>query len=462
MPVSKTLQDFRTEAADCVEKARLVHSRLTADGKKDPAEWTDAEHSEFNQFMAAADAANERYKKQASLSQNVDRLNSFTADLDMPEPARQRQIDLSAGSNLNAPLVWNSLASRTEYANRNSNRFSNKLQRSWEPTQPSSQNAYASGTAEYTKDFNKWLRGSRAAEAKLASTGMSSDNEERGGYFQTSETFMSEIIKNVDDSVFVQGLSRVIMMPPAKQLGVRVRRQRASTFQWAGENTDTRPTRDTSLLYGKRYLIPNYLQGSTIISRDLLRNVPQAEAMVIEEIGVDLNYKLEPAFIAGDGNMKPLGLMVASADGISTARDFTSAATAFTFDDWSNLKYSLKMKYRSNATWMLHRNVLAATALLKDNNGRYLWEPSRTVGSPDVILGNPVVETEWMPSAVTSGLYYSIFGDFSYYWIVYEMGMEMQRLIETQAYTNEVEYLFRCKLDAQPVLEEAFSRGKRA
>ena len=42
------------------------------------------------------------------------------------------------------------------------------------------------------------------------------------------------------------------------------------------------------------------------------------------------------------------------------------------------------------------------------------------------------------------------------------LSMEMQRLIELRARTNENEYLFRCKLDAQPMLEEAFVRGKRA
>lgn len=457
--MAKTLQELRVEAADCVEKARLCNDRFCLNGRTS-ADWTDTEHEEFAAYMKAADNANAAFKRLKDITQSQDRLSALSEGLDMPEGDRRRERDTNDRPE-NMGIVWNSLAARTEYAGRNSTKFSQKLQRQWQRSQGTAHNPLAAGTAEYTQEFNKWLRGSRAAEAKLASLGMSSDNEERGGYFQTSESFMSEIIKNVDDAVFVQGLSRVIMMPPAKQLGVRVRRQRASTFTWAGENTDITPTRDTSLAYGKRYLIPSYLQGSTIISRDLLRNVPQAESMVIEEIGVDLNYKLEPAFIAGDGNQKPLGLMVASADGISSARDYTASALNFTFDDFSNMKYSLKTKYRASATWMLHRNVLAATALLKDGTGKYLWAPSRTIGSPDVILGNPVVETEWMPSAVTSGLYFGILGDFSYYWIVYEMGMEMQRLIETQAKTNEVEYLFRCKLDAQPVLEEAFVRGKR-
>lgn len=448
----KTLQDLRTESANYVEKARLFQEKQAADNKPTPQDWDTPAQEEFTNLMKAANEANAAYQKAFKLQESFEGLKGLVTDLDLPEPDRHRQQapNLQGASSI---ISWHAPMNR-------------RIERQWNRSTVNEGGRYGTGVPgqlSYETDWNRFLRGSRSAEAKLASTGMSSDNEERGGYFITSESFMSEIIKQVDDAVFVQGLSRVIMMPPARSLGVRVRRARASTFAWAGENTDTTPTLDTSLLYGKRYLTPNYLQGSTVISRDLLRNVPSAEGMVVEEIGIDLNYKLEPAFLTGDGNQKPLGLMTPSADGIDTSRDYTAtgAASTFTFDDFSNIKYSLKGKYRSKANWMLHRNVLAATALLKDGMGQYLWQPSRQVGFPDIILGSPVTETEWMPNAVSSGLYFALFGDFSYYWIVYEMGMEMQRLVESKAHTNEVEYLFRCKLDAQPVLAEAFVRGKR-
>lgn len=448
--MAKTLQDLRTEAADCVEKARLCNDRLSAEGKT-AIDWTPSEQEEFKALMTAANAANAAFKSMHKLTKDISSLGDLVTDLDQLEGDRVRSQAPVPGIHSNPR--WHSPLNKRHV-------------REWNRTSKNEGGIVGGvpGALSYDVDWNKWLRGSRAAEARLASTGMSSDNEERGGYFIASESFMSEIIKQVDDAVFVQALARVIMMPPGRALGVRTRRSRASTFAWAGENTDITPTRDTSLKYGKRYLIPNYLQGSTVISRDLLRNVPSAEGMVIEEIGVDLNYKLEPAFLTGDGNQKPLGLLTPSNDGIPTSQDYTSTGlvSTFTFDDFSNIKYSLKNKYRGKANWMLHRNVLAATAILKDGMGQYLWQPSRQINTPDVILGSPVTETEWMPSAVSSGLYFALFGDFSYYWIVYEMGMEMQRLVETQAKTNEVEYMFRLKLDAQPVLAEAFVRGKRA
>lgn len=327
------------------------------------------------------------------------------------------------------------------------------------------------GCDDYQRAFSSYLRGADPKgilrpggknDAQMAaSIGMNISDEERGGFFTASEAFSSEIIKNVDDSVYMQGLSRVIMMPPgAQSYGIRVRTNKASSFVFANENTDISGTFDTSLKYGKRVITPNKFQGACVMSKDLLRNYPGAEGMVIGELGINAAEVLEKAYLFADGNQKPLGVMVASNDGIDSGRDLTSGVVAkFGFDDFVQLKYNLKPKYRNTAHFMMHRYMLREISLLKDGEGRYLWEPSRQIGSPDLILGLPFTESEWMPSVFTTGGYYCILGDFQYYYIVWDMAMEMQRLIEMRAYTDEFVYLFRCKLDAAPVLPEAFTRG---
>ncbi len=451
-----TLQQLKDEQNKAIDMARDFKEKLEAAGKTTSDQYEPAEVEKINALCTAAETARTAYQKKNEINVNLDRLSQWTDEQNAPEPEKQRKRILDAsGNDANASIIqWQGLG-----YNRNQASLSRRLSRQWQKDEKASQS-----TADYHKAWLKYLGGnvSSGVMDKLASTGMSSDNEERGGYFIPSMQFMTDIIKQVDDEVYVQKMSRVIMMPAGRSLGARVRRARLSTFAWAGENTDITPTRDTTLAYGTRSLTPNYLQGSTIISRDLLRNVPSMEGMVLEEVGIDLGYKLEPAFIGGDGNQKPLGLMTPSTNGISTGRDFaTRKAINFSFDDFVVQKHNLKLKYRSNAQWMLHRYVLMQTALLKVGNGQYLWQQSRTVGEPDRILGLPAQETEWMPYVESSGQYYSILGDFSWYWIVWEMGMEMQRLIETQAKTNEVEYMFRCKLDAQPMLEEAFVRGVR-
>jgi HK97 family phage major capsid protein len=53
-----------------------------------------------------------------------------------------------------------------------------------------------------------------------------------------------------------------------------------------------------------------------------------------------------------------------------------------------------------------------------------------------------------------------MYADFSYYWIVDALDMEVQRLVELYAETNQVGFIGRLETDAMPVLEEAFVRLK--
>ena len=316
------------------------------------------------------------------------------------------------------------------------------------------------GCDEYQVAFSSYLKG-RDPAMMAGSTGMSVSEDERGGYFVASEAFSTELIKNVDDAVHMQAMSRVIMMPPGTQsYGLRVRRNKASSAIWGNENTDMTGIHDRSLSYGKRVLTPNWLLSSAIISKELVRNFPGAEGMVLGELGINNAEVIEQAALTGDGNMKPLGCLVPSDDGIDSSRDMTSGEVAnFTFDDFVALKYNLKPKYRPTAKWLLHRLMLKNIALLKDGEGRYLWQPSRVLGEPDQILGLGLTESEWMPSAMTTAAYYTILGNFEYYYFIYDMQMSMQRLNEMGAFTNEFIYLLRMKMDAAPILAEAFTRG---
>ena len=51
-------------------------------------------------------------------------------------------------------------------------------------------------------------------------------------------------------------------------------------------------------------------------------------------------------------------------------------------------------------------------------------------------------------------------GDFSYYHIVDALNMQVQRLTELYAESNQTGYIGRAEVDGMPVLEEAFARLK--
>ncbi len=101
-------------------------------------------------------------------------------------------------------------------------------------------------------------------------------------------------------------------------------------------------------------------------------------------------------------------------------------------------------------------------AKLKDGNGDYLWAESVRVGEPDMLLGLPAFDSEFAPNTFTTGLYVGLLGDFNHYWVADAMDLEIQRLEELYAATNQVGFIARFKTDAAPVLEEAFVRVKLA
>ena len=99
---------------------------------------------------------------------------------------------------------------------------------------------------------------------------------------------------------------------------------------------------------------------------------------------------------------------------------------------------------------------------LKDGEGRYLLQDNVAEADGMRLLGIPVVESEYAPNTFTTGLYVGLLGDMSYYWIAQSLDIQIRRLVELYANTDQVGFISRSELDAMPVLEEAFVRVKLA
>ncbi len=83
-------------------------------------------------------------------------------------------------------------------------------------------------------------------------------------------------------------------------------------------------------------------------------------------------------------------------------------------------------------------------------------------GEPDRLLNLPVAMSENAPNTLTTGLYVGILGEFSNYWIADALDMQVQRLTELYAETNQTGFIGRMESDGMPVLAEAFVRVKLA
>ena len=292
---------------------------------------------------------------------------------------------------------------------------------------------------------------------------LAQDNPTQAGYLVAPEQFVYELIKELADSTFMRQKAKVL--PPlknAQSLGYPTRTAGMSSFAWGTETQA--PTADTTLAFGKREFKPNPGTSEILISKTLIRNVPDANAVVRGEIAEEVDKNLETAYMTGTGAGQPLGLFVASNDGIPTARDVSAGntATEIKFDGLIEAKYSVKDKYQKNCEWIFNRLAIKQLAKLKNSDGQYIWQSSVVLGTPDMLLGRPVNSSEYAPSTFTTGLYVGIYGDLKNYWIVDSLAMEIQALFELYARTNQVDYLTRIETDGMPVVSAAFARVKLA
>ena len=287
------------------------------------------------------------------------------------------------------------------------------------------------------------------------------DNATQAGYLVAPEKFVSELIKEIDNALFFRQLAKVL--PPlqgAKSLGYPKRTSRITRAAWGTELST--PTTDSTLAFGKREFKPNPASAEILVSKTLIKNAPNVEQIVRDEMAFMYGELQEIAYMTGDGANKPLGVFTASPDGISTGRDFATGntATAITFDGLYEAKFGIKQQYQSKLQWIFHRDAVKMIAKIKDGDGQYIWQPSVVLDQADRLLGRAVNMSEYAPNTFTSGLYAGILGDFSNYWIVDSLSMEIQVLTELYARTNQVDYLARLETDGMPVLEESFARVK--
>lgn len=289
------------------------------------------------------------------------------------------------------------------------------------------------------------------------------ENPTQAGYLVPPQEFRMELIREIADATFMRTKARVL--PPlngAQSLGYPTRTAGMSSFSWGTELSA--PTPDTALVFGKREFKPRPGTSEILISKTLIRNMVGADALIRNEIAEDVGIGLETAYMTGNGANGPLGLFTNSVDGIPASRDVSTGntATEVKFDGLYEAKYSVKGQYQTNAEWIFHRLVVKQLAKLKDSDGQYIWQPSISMGTPDMLLGKPVNMSEFAPYTLTTGLYAGIFGDLKRYWICDSMNIEIQVLLELYARTNQVDYITRIETDGAPTLAAAFARVKLA
>jgi len=429
----------RLEArANLVNQAREILDRA----EEEERDLTAEEQEQWDNLLDRANDIQqqvEREQRQRALETGLQEPASVTV---RPDPANDRTEPAS--------LEFRSRGMQT----------ANQADPSW-MDQPEWRRLINISTGPYRQAWRSWLRVGRDVTAEELRA-LQADSDTIGGYLVTPMQFVDRLIQAVDDATYIRQWATVIAVPTAAALGAPSLDTDPADADWTTELATG--SADSSMAFGRRALHPHPLAKRILISNKLLRMVPDAEGLVNDRLAYKFGITWEKAGLTGTGAGQPLGVFTASADGISTSRDVSTGntTTSIQFDGLIEAKFTLKPQYWPRARWMFHRDGVKQIAKLKDGNGQYIWRESVRVGEPDRVLGLPAFMSEYAPNTFTTGLYVGILGDFSNYWIADAMDLEMQRLVELYAATNQVGLIGRLESDGMPVLEEAFVRVKLA
>ena len=208
-------------------------------------------------------------------------------------------------------------------------------------------------------------------------------------------------------------------------------------FEWLGEadtrnQTNTPDLAEVAPTFGMASAKP---QASEESLDDLFFNV---EDWLVTSVAETLAAGEGAAYVSGNGTKKPTGFLngtpVSTTDAsrafgvLQYVASGQAAAMPSSLDQFIDIIYSLRARYRANATWVTSKLVLAALRKYKEaTTNAYMWAGPAAAGQPSTFYGYPIVEAEDMP-AVGAGVFAMAFGDFREgYLIADRVGMRITR-----------------------------------
>lgn len=288
------------------------------------------------------------------------------------------------------------------------------------------------------KHLNAQIRGMLAYEkAKKMPEGerkaLGLDVGSEGG-FLVPEEFIAEVDRKLVKRAVIRPNARVFTGVGKK--GSMPRETGTVTVTWEGELVATAETGNPS--FGKHLWNLNKMKALTKLGQELIDNaaidiVDLLADMIAEQVGLEE----DAVFMNGSGVNRPTGLR-----NLAGVASIAQIGANVTYEDYVNVKHLLAVQYRNNAVWMLHNDILALTAKIKDGDNRYVFLdlsimggqgtmatiPPQTVG---FILGHPVLEQNDIPVTLATDQSEAWFADLKRAYFVYDGGsMEMSSTTE--------------------------------
>ena len=303
--------------------------------------------------------------------------------------------------------------------------------------------AYKEAFFDFVRNgYNGASESSRKLLAKYRAS-LTEGTDAKGGYLVPT-VIAKEIITGLNAQSWIRKLANVYSTTSTTDIPTDTS---IPSFNWMGESDSYN---ETDLDFGGVTIGAHKVGGIIKISEELMEDSAfDLEAHLTGKIQAGLEASEEQAFISGDGNGKPTGIVTSAGTGVTAA-----SATAITSDEVLDFIYSPLARYRKNAVVVASTDFVKAVRKLKDGNGQYIWQPNYQAGQPDTIAGKPLYESEYM-DGLESGKTPAVIADFSYYDVADRGRMYLQRLNELYAASGFVGFRVRKRTEGKLTLADA-------
>jgi len=295
--------------------------------------------------------------------------------------------------------------------------------------------------------FNRYLMHGASGISDSEYRALSADTSSEGGYLTLPQEMAKSVIVELDNLIHIRKRSTVITLSHSDTFRATEISNDIGSMEWTSELLTG--TDDNDLDFIGRDFTCHPLARRIRVSRKLMRiSSLNPEQLVKDRLMAVAARVLENAYINGNGVNQPMGFGVSSSHGVNNSRDVeTAVAGTFGADDIVNVCGELKQPYRAGAVFLASRAWETRARKLKDGEGRWMLT-DLGAGAPPTIMGYPLLVSEYVNDDFTTGDYCAFLINFKQFWIIDSLFMEIQRLEEIAARTNQIEFIFRYEGDA--------------
>lgn len=299
-----------------------------------------------------------------------------------------------------------------------------------------------------TKAFNSFLRGGVSSLDDLEKKTLNAGVPESGGYVVAPE-YSSKIIEKLVQFSPLRGLASSMTIG-----GSEVYIPTLTGNIAGGWVTETGPRPASEPTFGQMNFKVFEFAGYVPVSRQLLEDsFIDLQSFLSGHIVKQFGKTEATAFMIGDGNGKPTGLL-------HTPNSYASIVAEADHSDIIakviEAFYKLPGAYAANGSWLMRRETMGIIRAAADVEGSgALWSDSLANGTPATLLGRPVYESVDM-DLIAAGTFPIAFGDISSaYQIVDRVGVGILRDDYTGADNGIVKFRARRRVGGAPLLTEA-------